>query len=298
MPNPTRRAVLLGGSTLLLASCGSSSTPTVQAGLSTAAKKRLDKNNLAATIQSVPGVGSVVLDDLICVGNVGAGQLSDCATQASQAWKTIRSITGVRPSTQALVLYAKDAATFSSWTGQDQGASGELGVAIQPQAWGVPGFVGIAAGYPVDPTQTLIDVPKYLGSTVQHELFHLATLPQDYQRVPMWITEGFAMWAGSQYALVFPASPPPATLPIDNSEFARDLQTYAYARSELFVAWLVAEFGQRKAMDFYTDAVKLNGPVEALFQRCFGESLRQSEKQWAAQYKNQIANLKVDLYEK
>lgn len=148
----------------------------------------------------------------------------------------------------------------------------------------------------------MLDNPGYVEHIIRHELFHANTLadgPVSRGNAPLWVIEGFAEWAGSTATVVFPTKTPPAVLPMKDSEFLRDTTTYAYARSYLFVSYLVSRFGQSAAIRFYNRCREpANGSTEASFEHVFRHPLRSVEQDWAAQCKKQVASLKVDIWER
>lgn len=234
------------------------------------------------------------------VGDVASGTLTECANFADSSAQVIERITGIRPADKYLALFPSSDTEFQQWT---VSTSHDLaGAFVFPQSEGTKGWVTIDLGLSIAPGFRLRDDPSYLEHVIRHELFHANTLSHgdvDVGNAPLWVIEGFAEWAGSTATVVFPQKAPPAILPVENAEFAHDTTTYAYARSFMFVSYLVSRFGQETAIKFYNRCREpANGSTASSFKYVFRSPLTTVEQDWAAQYKKQVAALKVDVVEK
>ncbi len=257
-----------------------------------------DSGGIPAELWTRTDLRSVVSTRVITVGDIASNDLSECASFAEQSVSVIERITGIHPSEKYLMLLPRTNAEFAKWIiGRHKDLAG---VSISSESSGTQGWVVIDTASSIGSGLTMLDDPRWMEHVIRHELFHANTLPQVDSRgnAPLWVTEGFAEWAGSTAIVVFPQTAPPATLPANDSEFARDQTTYAYARSFMFVSYLVSRFGQAAAIRFYKRSLEpAYGPTAASFAHVFRHGLASAEKDWARQYKKQVAALKVDVYE-
>lgn len=307
-PRPLTRRDLLtliaaGGATAVLGACSNASAATKTskhpAKLPAEVVGRIeDSSDIPVDLWKRTNVQSEVSNRVITVGDIASNELSECAQFAQDSVRVIEQMTGIHPSEKYLMLLPRTDEEFKQWSvGSTKDVAGEY---VRPTSPGTQGWVVIRTASKIGPGLTLIDNPAWLEHDIRHELFHANTLPESDSigNAPLWVTEGFAEWAGSTATVVFPQTPPPAILPAKNSEFAGTSGPSAYARAFMFVSYLVSRFGQAAAIRFYKRALEpAYGTTAASFAHVFKHDLGSVEKDWAHQYKKQVAALNVDVYE-
>ncbi|MFC6704411.1 hypothetical protein [Flexivirga alba] len=230
----------------------------------------------------------------VLVGDISLPDLQDCQMYVDTAIPMIEKLTGIHLDQKYLVMLPKTAAEYEHWSG-DRGD--DLGVFREPldETW--QGWVVIKCAAAIGEGRTLLEDTGYLNHVIRHELFHANTLDDGVSGygTPKWVLEGFAEWAGATATILFPRKPPLPVLP-KNAEFSREGTTFAYERSFMFVSYLVTRFGQRQAIRFYERAIDFTyDTTEQAFHAVLGISLATATKDWAAQYKKQVARLYAEI---
>ncbi|MBB2893273.1 hypothetical protein [Flexivirga oryzae] len=224
----------------------------------------------------------------VLVGDIGVGELQACQLHADTSIRVIEKLTGIHLDQKYLVLLPRTSAEFDSWS-HDRTAdvAGDYCAPVD-SSW--QGWVVIKCAAAVGHGMTLLDDDDYLNSVIRHELFHANTLEDGDGGAPKWVLEGFAEWVASAIMIAFPTKPPPAVVPTD-ADFAHRPGS-SYAQAFVFVAYLVDRFGQRSAIRFYKRATDASGgSTSHAFHAVFGATLASVTKDWAAQYKKQVAEL-------
>jgi len=257
-----------------------------------------DSSDIPVNLWKVAGLRSVVSSRVITVGDIASQDMTECASFAQQSALAVEKVTKIHPQRKYLVLLPRTNAEFAKWTLGT--SSDDDGMYVAPQSSGAAGWIAIDTGESIGSGATVLDNPSFLEHVVRHEFFHANTLPEidSVGNAPKWVIEGFAEWFASSADVVFPQHAPPAVLPTKDHEFAHDTKTHAYARSFMFISYLVARFGQAAAIRFYKRALEpAYGTTAASFAHVFGHSLASVEHAWAQQYRKQVAGLTVDVYE-
>jgi hypothetical protein len=132
---------------------------------------------------------------------------------------------------------------------------------------------------------SLQDDRGLLRHTIAHELFHALTLEPGF-KAPLWLLEGFAEVAGSQFAALGPRHlPRTVSLPKDTQVNRRPALGYYLAWQ--FAAFLNHHVGQARAMRFYLAAVAphRHGTMNALSRRYLGTPLPGLVRSWEKAYR-------------
>ncbi|WP_460598841.1 gluzincin family metallopeptidase [Flexivirga lutea] len=296
--------IVTGGATAILGACSVGSAPTKASKhpvtLPTEVVGRIeDSSDIPVALWTRSDLKSKVLARVITVGDIAAGDLSRCALFAQESVDAIERITGIRPNEKYLMLLPRNGAEFKNWiAGSSKDVAGGY---VPPGPPGAQGWIVIDTASSIGTGRTLLDNRAWLEHDIRHEFFHANTLPDSDSagNAPLWVTEGYAEWAGSTATVVFPQAAPPPNLPATNSEFAQERATNAYAQSFMFVSYLVSQFGQATAIRFYKRSLEpAYGSTAASFAHVFKRDLASVEKEWASQYKEQVAALDVDVYVK
>lgn len=306
--SPTRRDVLTligaGGATAILGACSNgaaaASSSKHPANLPADVVGRIeDSSDIPVELWKRTDLRSKVSARVITVGDIAASDLSECALFAQESVAAIERITGIHPNEKYLMLLPRNGAEFKKWiVGSSKDVAGGY---VPPGSPGTQGWIVIDTASSIGPGRTLLDNRAWLEHDIRHEFFHANTLPESDSagNAPLWVTEGYAEWAGSTAIVVFPQTAPPPTLPVTNSEFAKVRATDAYAQSFMFVSYLVARFGQAAAIRFYKRSLEpAYGSTAASFAHVFKHDLASVEKDWSRQHKKQVAALDVDVYVK
>lgn len=268
-----------------------SSTPSTDPGsqLPDEVSNRLSDSGVLMAVADTDGVHYKVTSDVIVVGNVPSSALDQLARTVSQASTAVAGLTGKDPSSKYLVLAAADDATAKAWSGYDDHLDVDQVMLDADSPWILVPTKKDSDG------ESLLDDTKYLRYVMQYDVFQASTLPSDVdsQGVPLWVTNGFAEWAAQEYVLVGTHQRPAAQVPTDD-DFENNS---AYLQAALFVRYLIGEFGQDKALAFYTAMV--NGDHDTVtegFEASFGRPYATVEAAWKRQFVAQFDALHPQEY--
>ncbi|TWP34718.1 hypothetical protein [Leekyejoonella antrihumi] len=298
---------------IVLAGCGTGSAPVasttpppvtrasagpsalaVFASASPAAARRLRASGASAVaLGAMPHARATAFPQVTVVGDVDERQMADINGYVSQAVHDVSTVTGARFSRELLVLAPRSEAEFARIYGSSNVADIQADTVIvagkQPYiVFNAGRSIQMVSGPSATSTMPQVNSAQVSRKVLTHEVFHALTLTYAARRhLPLWLTEGFAEWAGQKFSgLHLTPKAKRAALP-SNADMSGSNAVDAYQVATSFVRYIVKTCGQRKAIAFYSKAVvHPTGSLAALAERELGHSMPTLVAGWQHAYQS------------
>lgn len=239
----------------------------------------------------MPHARATAFPDVTVVGDVDERQMADINGYASQAVHDVDSLMGTRFSGKVLVLAPRSEAEFKRIYGSSNIADVQADTVITPKkkpyiVFNAGRSIEVVSGPSATSSMPQVNSTDVSRKVLTHEVFHALTLTYAArQKLPLWLTEGYAEWAGQRFSgLHMHPKADQAALP-SNADLTGDNAVDAYQVATSFIRYIVKTRGQKKAIAFYRKAVAHpSTSVSALAKRELGRSMPALVAGWQQDY--------------
>ena len=231
-------------------------------------------------LRVMPHAQATTFPEVTVVGDVDGQERTDVTGWVSQAVHDVDKLTGRSSTGTLLVLAPRSEAEFARLYGSSNITDIQADTVFSRTkksyiVFNAAQSIDVVSGSSATSTMPQVRSGRVSRKVLTHEVFHALTLTYAARRhLPLWLTEGYAEWAGQTFSGLHLKPKHRGTGLPSNSDMTGHDAVDAYQVATSFVRYVVKTCGQHKAIAFYRKAVAHPGqPLGPLAKQELGRSL-------------------------